>query len=169
MGYAGIFAPNVPLNSDAMFRYRSISEISNRFVHINHDTSSCTQEVTIANAEPVVQSIPGYIILKNAPFSLQAAATDANSDGLTYRWEQLYNEAATMIPQSTSTDKPSIRTILLSNSPICYFPAMSTLLINSYARIWEVLPTVNRMLNFGVVVGDNNILGGRDRSRKLIF
>jgi hypothetical protein len=72
--------------NDAVLHYTRISESSNRFVSTNNNTNSCSQEVTIANAEPVVQSIPNYIILKNTPFLLQAAAKDANSDGLTYIW-----------------------------------------------------------------------------------
>jgi hypothetical protein len=161
MGYAGICAPNVQSNSDAMFHYISISEISNRFVSINNSTGGCAQEVTIANTEPVVQSIPNYIIPINTPLLLEATATDANGDGLTYSWEQLDNQAATMPPQSTSTGGPSFRTFLPSNNPVRYFPAMSTLLTNSYSNTWEVLPNVDRTLNFGVVIRDNNILGGQ--------
>jgi hypothetical protein len=72
--------------NNAVLHYTRIFESSNRFVSTNNNTNSCAQEVTIANAEPVVQSIPNYIILKNTPFLLQAAAKDANSDGLTYIW-----------------------------------------------------------------------------------
>ncbi len=54
--------------NDAVLHYTRVSESSNRFVSTNNNTNSCAQEVTIANAEPVVQSIPNYIILKNTPF-----------------------------------------------------------------------------------------------------
>jgi hypothetical protein len=161
MGYAGICTPNVQSNSDAMFHYISILEISNYLVGTSFDTGSCAQEITIVNAAPVIQAVSDYVIPQNTPFSLQAAATDANGDGLTYSWEQLDNEAATMPPQSTSTGGPSFRTFLPSNNPVRYFPAMSTLLTNSYSSTWEVLPNVDRTLNFGVVVRDNNILGGQ--------
>jgi hypothetical protein len=54
-------------NNDVL-HYTRIFESSNRFVSTNNNTNSCAQEVTIANAETVVQSIPNYIILKNTPF-----------------------------------------------------------------------------------------------------
>lgn len=161
MGYAGICAPNVQTNSDAMFHYISISEISEYFVNPSNNTGGCAEEITIVNAEPVVQAVPSYVIPQNTPFLLEADATDANGDGMTYSWEQLDNEVVAMPPQSTSTGGPSFRTFLPTNSPIRYFPAMSTLLTNSYSSTWEVLPTVSRTLDFGVIVRDNNMLGGQ--------
>jgi hypothetical protein len=161
MGYAGICAPNVQTNSDAMFHYISILEISDYFVSTSNNTGNCADEITIVNAEPVVQAVPDYVIPQNTPFLLQADATDANGDVLTYSWEQLDNEVVVMPPQSTSTGGPSFRTFLPTTSPIRYFPAMSTLLTNSYSSTWEVLPTVSRTLDFGVIVRDNNMLGGQ--------
>ncbi|WP_339686041.1 reprolysin-like metallopeptidase [uncultured Nonlabens sp.] len=158
MSYAGVAAPNVQGQSDAMFHYISINEISNRFVG---STGFCAQEVTIANQAPLVQALPNYTIPKSTPFALEAVASDANGDALTYSWDQIDNEIAPMPPVSTSSGGPSFRTFLPSNSPIRYFPAMSTLLTNSYSNTWEVLPSVARSLNFGVIVRDNNALGGQ--------
>jgi hypothetical protein len=161
MGYAGICAPNVQTNSDAMFHYISILEISDYFISNSNNTGNCAEEIPILNAEPVVQAVPSYVIPQNTPFLLEADATDANGDGLTYSWEQLDNEVVVMPPQSNSTGGPSFRAFLPTSSPIRYFPAMSTLLTNSYSSTWEVLPTVSRTLDFGVIVRDNNMLGGQ--------
>ena len=162
MGYAGVGAPNVQVESDAMFHFISISEISARFGYTN--TGGCAEEVTIANAAPMLTAVPNYTIPVNTPFKLEVIATDANGDGLTYSWDQIDNEVVPNIPMppaSASTAGPSFRTFLPTTSPARYFPALSTLVTNSYATTWEVLPTVARTLNFGVIVRDNNTLGGQ--------
>lgn len=162
MGYAGVAAPNVQNFSDAMFHYTSISEISTRFGFAN--TGSCAQQITTGNTAPVLTAVPNYTIPANTPFKLEVNATDANGDALTYSWDQIDNEIVPNVPMppaSTSTAGPSFRTFLPSTSPARYFPAMSTLLTNSYSTLWEVLPTVSRTLNFGVIVRDNNVLGGQ--------
>jgi hypothetical protein len=159
MGYAGICSPNVQANSDAMFHYISIAEISNSFA--NNGTASCAENINISNTAPVIQPTTDYNIPKDTPFMLEADATDINGDILTYSWEQLDNEVAPMPPQSSSTGGPSFRTFLPSTNPIRYFPQINTLLSGNYATTWEVLPNVERTLNFGVIVRDNNILGGQ--------
>lgn len=159
MGYAGICSPNVQSNSDAMFHYISISEISNSFV--NNGTGGCAQTINISNTAPVVNLLSNHVIPRNTPFRLEAIATDVNGDNLTYSWEQIDNEIATMPPSASSTGGPSFRTFLPTTDPIRYFPGLPTLLANNYSNTWEVLPNVNRDLNFAVVVRDNNALGGQ--------
>jgi hypothetical protein len=161
MSYAGVAPPNIQNQSDAMFHYISISEVSNRFVTT---TGSCAEEINIANAVPVVQAVPDYTIPLNTPFRLEAVATDANGDAMTYSWDQLDNDVVPnvpMPPESTSTSGPSFRTFLPVTSPARYFPRLPTLLNNQYSNTWEVLPTVGRTLSFGVIVRDNNLLGGQ--------
>lgn len=158
MGYAGVSAPNVQINSDAMFHYISISEVSSRFSGFN---GNCAEIISIANESPIVEPISNYTIPQNTAFMLQAEATDADGDDLTYSWEQLDNEIAVMPPLSTSTNGPAFRTFLPTSSPIRHFPSMSTLISGNYANTWEALSTVNRTYNFGVVVRDNNPLGGQ--------
>ena len=161
MSYAGIAPPNVQSQSDAMFHYISFLEVSSTFAV---GTGSCAQEITIANDAPVVQSIPDQTIPKSTPFKLEADATDANNDALTYSWEQINNDVVPnvpMPPQSTSTSGPSFRVFLPKTEPFRYFPSMESLLENNYSNTWEVLPSVARDMDFGVIVRDNNILGGQ--------
>ncbi len=158
MGYAGICPPFPQSQSDAMFHYISIQQISTNY---NGSGGSCAQEITIANAAPVVQGLPNYTIPRNTPFMLEAIATDANGDDLTYSWEQLDNQIVNAPPVATATSGPSFRVFLPSESPIRYFPSMSTLLSNQYSNTWEVLPILNRSFNFGVAVRDNNPIGGQ--------
>ncbi|TXD61106.1 hypothetical protein ES044_06020, partial [Polaribacter sp. IC066] len=162
MSYAGVAAPNVQNRSDAMFHFTSISEISARFGFTN--TGSCAEQITIANAAPVLTAVPNYTIPVNTPFKLDVTATDANGDALTYSWDQIDNEIVPnvpMPPESTSTAGPSFRSFLPTTNSARYFPGLSTLVTNVYASTWEVLPTVSRTLNFGVIVRDNNALGGQ--------
>ncbi|MCH8533798.1 MAG: M12 family metallo-peptidase, partial [Flavobacteriaceae bacterium] len=158
MGYAGAAAPNVQNNTDPMFHYISISEVSNLFSGFN---GNCAEIVNIANESPTVDAIPNYTIPQNTPFMLEAVATDPDDDDLTYSWEQFDNEIAPMPPEPTATDGPAFRTFLPTTSPIRYFPSMSTLTEGNYSNTWEVLSTVNRTYNFAVVVRDNNPLGGQ--------
>ncbi len=161
MSYAGIAPPNIQNQADAMFHYISISEVSSTFTT---STGSCAQDITIANDAPVIQSISDHTIPKSTPFKLEADATDANSDALTYSWEQIDNDVVPnvpMPPQSTSTSGPSFRVFLPKADPFRYFPSMESLLDNNYSTTWEVLPSVARDLDLGVIVRDNNVLGGQ--------
>jgi len=161
MGYAGISAPNVQNTSDAMFHYISISEVKATFSSFSGFFGDCAEIITIANDAPIVEAVPNYTIPQNTPFMLEAEATDPDDDDLTYSWEQFDNEIATMPPEPTATEGPAFRTFLPTSNPIRYFPSMSTLTSGNYANTWEVLSTVNRTYNFGVVVRDNNPLGGQ--------
>jgi len=161
MGYAGVAPPNIQGQSDAMFHYISISEVSSRFITT---TGACAEEIAISNSAPAVQAIPDYTIPKSTPFKLEANATDVNGDVLTYSWDQIDNDVVPNVPMPpapTSTTGPSFRTFLPTTSPERFFPGMPTLLSNSYSNTWEVLPSVSRDLNFGVIVRDNNSLGGQ--------
>jgi hypothetical protein len=161
MSYAGVAPPNIQNQSDAMFHYISISEVSNTFITT---TGSCAENIPIANNEPIIQAIPNYKIPKSTPFKLEAIASDSNGDALTYSWDQIDNDVVPNVPMPpapSSETGPLFRTYLPSSSPERFFPGMATLLTNSYSNLWEVLPNVSRDLNFGVIVRDNNPLGGQ--------
>lgn len=167
MGYAGICPPNVQNNSDAYFHAISINEIYNRLTSGN--TSLCGTKTPLNNAEPIVSAGVDRTIPKSTPFVLDAVATDANNDPMTYTWEQQDFGAATMPPLPTNTVGPLFRSVLPTANSFRYFPRLSTI-VSGYnpaintptdVRAWEKLASGDRVLNFSVLVRDNNTQGGQ--------
>ncbi len=134
------------------FDYYHVASIVQIF---NTIENSCAQTTTIANSPPTVTPLSNHTIPKSTPFVLEANATDADNDPLTYSWEQVDNQISTQPPLSTSTNGPS---------NLSYFPEIETLLNNQLQSTWEVLPSVSRNLFFTVNVRDNNINGGQNVS-----
>ncbi|NQX97953.1 MAG: gliding motility-associated C-terminal domain-containing protein, partial [Flavobacteriales bacterium] len=91
----------------------------------------------------------------NTPFALTATATDPDvSNVLSYNWEQTDNQTSTQPPVAASTDGPSFRSLSASTSTTRYFPNLADLMAGG-PFTWEVLPSVNRIMNFRVTVRDN--------------
>lgn len=157
MAYAGICSPNVQNNSDDYFHAINIQEIAN---YITTGTgNNCPVKTVTGNNAPVVNNVPNYIIPKSTPFALTAVATDADNDPLTYCWEQMDAQSATMPPVSTSTGGPLFRSYDPVASGTRTFPRLPDLVSNTN-NTWEELPGVARSMSFRVVVRDNNALGG---------
>lgn len=154
MGYAGICSPNVQNNSHANFHAVSLGEIANFVVAGNGNT--CATRIEINNQKPQI-SVPSnsYTIPISTSFVLSAIGEDADMDSLTYCWEQMNNQTATMPPVATNTVGPSFRALPPSTNPSRYFPDLQ----RRYTQ-WEVLPSVTRNMNFRCTVRDNNALGG---------
>ncbi len=157
MGYAGICSPNVQTNSDAYFHAVSIAEMWN----IITTTATCGVNTLTNNAAPVVNAGNDFTIPKSTPFVLKGSATDANAgDNLTYNWEQIDAQSATMPPSATSTFGPVFRTLPSSTSPNRFMPKLATVLAGNTSTTWEVLPSVSRTMNFSLTVRDNVLNGG---------
>jgi PKD repeat protein/subtilisin-like proprotein convertase family protein len=156
MGYAGICNPNVQNNSDDHFHIHSIYEINN---HINGG-GNCAAIENTSNVAPVISPLNNYSIPHSTPFILAAVATDADTDSLTYCWEQYDNEIANMPPEPTNTNGPAFR----SNSPTPdsarFMPRLENVVTNT-DNTWEVLASVARSYTFKLSVRDNSPLGGR--------
>ncbi len=159
MGYAGICNPNVQNNSDDYFHSISIQEVANFVVAGN---GGCAETITINNSAPELEPLfgGGLVLPISTPFELTATATDADNDGITYCWEQRDNEIADMPPMASNTGGPAFRSNNPITSPTRYFPRMSSILVGNNGNTWEVLPSVNRDMNFNITVRDNNPLGG---------
>ena len=52
----------------------------------------CGTIQTTSNSAPVIEALQNYTIPVSTPFVLNANATDADGDNLTYTWEQLDTE-----------------------------------------------------------------------------
>jgi hypothetical protein len=156
MGYAGICSPNVQNNSDAYFHAVSIAEMWN----IVTTSATCGVETATGNTAPVANAGIDVTIPKSTPFVLKGIGSDVNvSNSLTYNWEQIDNETATMSPVSTSTVGPMFRSLNSSVSPNRFMPALKTVLAGNTSTEWEVLPSVARNLNFSLTVRDNSSNG----------
>lgn len=158
MGYAGICAPDVQNNSDDYFHAISIQEITNNIE--NGSGGACPVLTPLGNTAPSVTTLAGdYTLPVSTPFFLTAIATDAEGDSLTYCWEQMDNQIATMPPQPTNTGGPAFRSLLPVPDPTRYFPNLGAI-ITGVPPTWEVIPSVSRNMNFRVSVRDNFMLGG---------
>lgn len=161
MSYSGICAPNVfgvgssTGNSDDYFHAVSITEM----LSIINTTGSCAVLSDVGNFVPTANAGLDYTIPKSTPFKLTGVATDANgTNALTYNWEQIDNQVATMPPLSTNTVGPTFRSFPSLTSPTRYFPQLTNVIAGTNNQ-WEVLPTVARNLNFALTVRDNHSLG----------
>ncbi len=156
MAYAGICSPNVQNNSDDYFHGYNITEMGN-FINTGGG-NSCPVKTVTGNSAPVATALPNYNIPKSTPFALTADATDPDGDPLTYCWEQMNPQSATMPPVSTSTGGPLFRSYDPVASPTRYFPRLPDL-VNNTTNTWEKLPSVGRNMNFRMVVRDNDPMG----------
>jgi subtilisin-like proprotein convertase family protein len=157
MGYAGICSPNVQSNSDDYFHAISLQQIGTFLT--TGAANNCPVFVPTTNSAPTVSGGADYTIPKSTPFFLTATGSDANGDNLTYCWEQMDPEFATMPPAATSTTGPMFRTFKGTASPTRFFPRLTDL-VNNVNPTWEKLPSVARTLKFRVTVRDNHAGNG---------
>lgn len=154
MGYAGITAANVQMNSDAYFHVKNIEQIQ---AYVN--SKSCDINTHIVNTPPVIQPIPNKTIPKGTAFVLTAAATDTQNDPMTYTWEQ-YDVSTTQFNNvdATRTNGANFRSLSPTASPTRYFPKLSSVLNGTLTSTqdWETVSNVAREMNFKVTVRDNN-------------
>lgn len=159
MGYAGICPPNTKSNSDDHFHQLSIAQIYENIT--NGIGANCPTITSIANTVPTITTSSNHIIPNGTAFYLDAEATDAENDALTYNWEQYDLEVSDQPPSPTSTQGPNF----LSNSSLTesrrYFPKFEDVLNNNLTPTWEVVPSTQRDMNFTLTVRDNNINGGQ--------
>ena len=156
MAYAGICSPeDLQPHSDAYFHTKNFDEI---VAYISGSGNGCSVRTTTGNNPPVVSPGANYTIPQSTPFLLTASGTDPEGDALTYCWEEFDLGSATP-PTNTGAGVPLFRSFNPTVSPSRAFPNLPALLSNT-ATPWEVLPTMNRTLNFRVTARDNKAGGG---------
>lgn len=152
MGYAGICPPNVQNNSDDYFHAISIDEIQ---TFIQGGANSCPDHTATGNTAPVVTiAASSYNVPVSTPIMLTAEGSDPDGDPLTYNWDQMDNEVATMPPVSTNTGGPAFRSLSPTPDPTRYLPNINAILSGT-TPTWEVLPSVSRTMNWRCTVRDN--------------
>lgn len=164
MGYAGICSPNVQNVSDVYFHSVSIAQMWN---HVTSN-SDCSTLSNTNNTAPTVTINNDVFIPKSTPFILKGQAEDTeNPNNLTFAWEQIDSQIATMAPLATNTSGPMFRSITPTNSPNRYFPELATVVNGNTSTTWEVLPSVARELNFALLVRDNHPEGGASAQKNV--
>mgnify|MGYP006199877243 FL=1 len=167
MGYAGITgATDVAAHSIPIFHAGSIQQITN-----NIKGKTCPTIVVTGNAVPVPSAPATRTLPIGTAFKLVGTATDANaSDVLSYCWEQVDDASSALgnpasFPSGTKTDGANFRSFMPKNNGTRNFPRLEDHLANGVAgNQWEIVPTINRTLNFRMTVRDNRPGGGNNES-----
>ena len=170
MGYAGVCgAQDLALHSIDTFHVRSLEEI----VGFIGTGGACGPATATGNTPPTVTVTggPTFNIPKQTPFTLSATGTDANSDPITFDWQEYDLGAATSAVPNTDSDnvaKPIFRPYLPTSGSRT-FPQLTYILNNNNIPpatygggllTGELLPAITRTMNFKVVARDNRANGG---------
>ncbi len=178
MGYGGICSStsNIGRNSIDTFHVYSLTEAINFMAGAGGTCGT----LSTPNAPPMIGALTNYTIPFNTPFALNATATDADSDPLTYSWEQNDPGASqSSYPGTTDDDdiglifRPGFRSYLPVASGTRSFPSLTYILNNSNEApitytgtsatgtvcagtciTGEDLPSAARTMNFRVTVRD---------------
>lgn len=157
MGYAGVCQPSVQENSNDYFSSVSIAEMWNYI----KNGATCNTVVNTNNLPPTANAGSDVSVPKSTPLVLRGNATDTDTPNtLTYCWEQIDPEIATMPPVSTNNVGPLFRSLPPTVSTDRYLPKLETVVSGNLATTWEVLPSVARIMNFSLLIRDNNNGGG---------
>ncbi len=154
MGYAGICgSQNIQNSSDPYFHIHSIDQIRS----FTAPLANCGTQSTLVNDAPIVNAGADHTIPAKTPFTLVGSATDVDNDNLTYSWEQFDLGAESNNASEDAIDdgfRPLFRTFSPTNSAERTLPKLADILGNS-TSYGEALPSVERELNFRLVVRDN--------------
>jgi hypothetical protein len=168
MGYAGITSQDVTNHSIPIYHQATIAQIQ---TNLSSKTCPVTTSTSANNATPVVAPVANYTIPYSTPFALTGSATDANSDPLTYCWEQNDNASSTQtgtssVASATKASGPNWVSYMPTTSATRYFPKLATILSGALisgpltggdaATNTEALSSVARTLNFRLTVRDNS-------------
>ena len=176
--YAGICGgDDLQPNSDDYFHRESLREI------ITYTTTgtggTCGTTNATGNAIPSVTTSAAFTIPGQTPFTLTATGSDADSDPLTYIWEEydLGGANAEGVLDPTVTAGPIFRSFDPVSDPSRTFPSWRYILDDANVvpptitlqgnacpsgtcMAGEVLPNADRTMNFRVTVRDNKAGGG---------
>ncbi|MDQ3799181.1 MAG: M12 family metallo-peptidase, partial [Acidobacteriota bacterium] len=174
MGYAGVCgAQDLAPHSIDTFHVKSIEVIVNFTTNGNGNT--CAAQTATGNTPPTITSPANgasWNIPKQTPFALNATATDANNDAITYDWQQYDLGASTSAIPNTDGDgtaRPIFRPYLPTTTGVQNYPSTQYILNNANVPpstygggflTGELLPAITRTMNFQVIARDNRLAGG---------
>lgn len=174
MAYAGICAAdNLQPHSDAYFHAKSYDQIR----AVMEAVPAVGTATATGNHAPVI-SLPAttYTVPPRTPLRLEATATDADGDAITYGWEQYDAGVLRLLSTEPKTGGALFRSYSPTASGIRYAPALASVLAGwtnqatgscaSFAGTAqlacraEFLPTAARSMTFRVTARDNASGGG---------
>jgi hypothetical protein len=134
---------------------------------------SCGAATATGNTPPTVDAGADCTIPRSTPFTLVATGYDPDGGPLTYTWEQYDFAGQVGFPDPFLPGSPLFRSLPPGQDPTRTIPRFEDLL-TSVASIppgqpgsgWEVLPEIDRDLNFRVTVRDG--LGGVDYASRIV-
>jgi formylglycine-generating enzyme required for sulfatase activity len=174
MSYAGACGwENTDVQMSGFFHLGSLREM-NAYIA---GTGRCFTSASTGNNPPTVNAGPDYTIPHNTPFELSATGSDpddADIRNLTWSWEQTDAARTFSNPpyrddmDPVTTVRPIFRVYSPTRSETRVFPSLTYILNNANQppptsgglQVAEILPQVERSLNFGVVLRDNRAGGG---------
>jgi hypothetical protein len=158
MAYAGVCSGTAyQTYSDLYFHGGSILQM----VDFAMNSATCGAISSLSNTAPTV-TVPAtsYTIPASTPFMLTATGADANYNTLYYSWEQMdAGYTFTTTPAATNTNGPNFRSFPYTTSNTRVFPNLAAV-VNAGSTPYEVLPSVNRTMNFMVIARDAASGGG---------
>lgn len=145
--------------NSSYYHSQSFEEINTNLT-IGNGAACVTLQATTNNA-PMVDAGMDYTIPRDTPFTLTGSATDPEGDPLTYVWEQI-DVAVGQRPIDSAglADSPIFRSVPPSLLTSRTFPRLPDILNNNFQRKGEILPTVDRMMNFRLTARDDRVGGG---------
>lgn len=158
MAYAGICSPqDVQANSDAYFHTHNYDEIV--AFRTSGAGNTCGTATATGNNPPLVDSGPNCTIPRNTPFTLTATGSDPDSDSLTFLWEQFDLGTHGQVPAAGNATGPMFRSRPATSSASRSYPQFQDIL-SATVMPFEILPNVDRTMNFRVTARDNRAGGG---------
>ncbi len=150
MGYAGICgSDDIQQHSDDYYHIRSLEQMTGTSV------MACATNTASNNTLPVLASISKtYTIPYRTSFELTASGTDADSDPLTYCWEEYDRGGSGSAWNAGTTVAPILRSFNPTTSPTRTFPAYIKLIQNVESYLGERLPDTARTLRFRCTLRD---------------
>ena len=170
MSYAGLCGTDdIQPNSNPYFHATSFDEIID---YVESNAGNCKVSSSTGNTLPQITSMSNNNanIPLNTPFTLNATATDADGDAITYSWEEWdLGPASTWNGGANSTTSPIFKSRIPKTNGSRTFPTMQRIIANYLPTIppadieglkGETLPRIGRTMKFRLTVRDNRAAGG---------
>lgn len=170
MSYAGICPPNIQTHSDDYFHTVSVNQMYSNIS--TGQSSSCPVKTSNGNTVPVAYAGADHYIPYGTAFVLTGEGSDPDGDAVTYLWEQtdIRSTTTSTSPSQTQTNGAVFRSFEPSESNQRYLPSLNYIVANNLNPTWEVIPQVERVLRFALLVNDNRITGNQAaRDNVVIF
>lgn len=170
MAYASLCGTDdIQPNSNPYFHANSFDEIIS---YIESGSGKCKVSTPTFNNLPQITSMNNNNanIPLNTPFTLNATATDADGDAITYCWEEWdLGPATNWTNGANNTSSPMFKSRIPKTTGSRTFPTMKRIIANYLPAVppaeveglkGETLPNIARAIKFKLTVRDNRAGGG---------